>query len=112
MSTIQLSNQLDASALHDSPLLIQNQCGDKRTCSRRRYERMPAELRLLYRQLSEECDPACAWNLRRQAWELRKQRVDRARTQSLLHQLSTGCVFTTSKKLHRVARVFPQLGFA
>ena len=89
-------------SLHCFLAECQLQCADTRTCSERRQERLPMQLRDLYARMSSCTTEQDRHVLQRLAWErVRKLHLDR-RTLAERRAVGSGRVLVKSKKLHSV----------
>ena len=105
MSCVVFNHDLNVRALQEQLVDVQRDCADNRTCTQRRAERMPAELRVVYQQISQATNAAECQRLRQHAWRLRKEWVAESYLQSQMKKISQGKVICKSKKLHRVDRL-------
>ena len=105
MGEVALDDTSTAHDVHTQLIGVQTLCEDQRSCSERRQDRMPQELRETYRSIATENNPQCVLWLRKKAWQLRKKWVADARLQSNLQRVQNGRVLRSSKRLHSISSV-------
>ena len=103
---IPLSNDTEVADLVDRLSCVQAHCRDTRTCKERRYDRMPQDLRDVYRSVVCARDVCEAQRLRKLAWTKRRTWMADIRLQSRLKMASEGRVFCKAKKLHRIKKLY------
>ena len=96
---------VDLASLHDFVFRLQRVWGDDRTCKQKRADRLPQEIRDLYRQLASVASEAERSVLQKRAWNLRKQWCDQWKARHLAETLKKGGVIQRSKKLHPLQAV-------
>ena len=106
MSSVCLENTINVRALIDRVSNVQSLCEDHRTSIQKRRDRMPEDLRTLYRKVSCSTDREEAERLRKCTWARRREWVSGLKVESMVRAAARGKVFCKAKKLHRIKRLY------
>ena len=99
MSHIALHRDMDLESICTAVRSVQDLCTDRRTCEQERTERMPVDLREVYRTIAHTHCRTTARALRIRAWDMRKEWVNQVRLASNIRKVEKGHVLCKSKKL-------------